>query len=151
MTHYTLTSKEVCNNSFKTINGVYIVNVIQMLTGVEGNINYISASERRNIARNEGQYIRPKWANMINAAKNSQRLFCCMKPPSPYTKSRKGLKTNRRNFLSPISRIHEFIIMPRPFPKYIRHQTVSGIFCCPLKLCYICFTYLYSSINHKSL
>lgn len=132
------------------INDVHFFNVIQILTG--GNRNYISAYERRNIAGNEGQYIRPKWSSMSNVAqKHNQRLFCCMKTMSPYTKSRKSLKTNRRNFLGSICRIHGFNFMSRPFLNVIGIKRSLVMFCCPLKLCYICFICFYSSINHKSL
>lgn len=83
--------------------------------------------------------------------KHSPRLFCCMKTPSPYTKSRKGLKTNRRNFLDSICRIHGFNFMSRPFLIVIGIKRSLVMFCCSLKLCYICSIWFYSSINFKSL
>lgn len=100
------------------INDVHFFNVKQILIG--GNRNYISAPG--------GNISVPSMINF--AQKHSQRLFCCMKTPSPYTKSRKGLKTNRCNFLGSICRIHGFNFIP----KYHRHRKVSGYVLLPFEV-----------------
>lgn len=119
------------------INDVHFLNVKQILTG--GNRNYISAPG--------GNISVPSMINF--AQKHSQRLFCCMKTPSPYTKSRKGLKTNRCNFLGSICRIHGFNFMSRPFLNIIGIERSLAMFCYPLKLCYIWSICFYSTINHN--
>lgn len=104
---------------------MYIFYIIQILTGVKSNIDYISSRGTKNCpTRSGGQYIRPKGANIINVArKHSQHLFCYMKKQ---TKNQERIWKQIDVIFLAQHRVHEFSFAQSSFPKYRRHQKVTG-------------------------
>lgn len=97
----------------KSLTDRSLFNIIQILTGVQFNIDYVSPRGRKYCAtRSGGQYIRPEGGNIINVAwKDSQLLFCYMKKQTNKQTKNIGLKTYCRKLHVSFSvryKIHEF-------------------------------------------